>query len=155
MTAPVISTPESSPSTKIVSRLAIQGTPILAGAVLATGCAYAALNDPETKTIFPVCGFYAVTGLYCPGCGMTRALHNTVTGDITRAIRFNALLVVAIPVLMYLYVWWATWAFTGKELPKANITKRGYIIIGILITVFMVGRNLPGAVPEFFSLGRV
>ena len=102
----------------LLANTIVKGTPVLTGALVACGCAYIGLNNPETKQVFPVCGFYALTGMYCPGCGMTRALHSLLGGNILRAARFNLLLVLAIPVLMYAYVWWTTWAFSGKELPK-------------------------------------
>ena len=133
----------------------IKGTPLLTAAAIATGCAYVGLNNPETQHVFPVCGLYALTGYYCPGCGMTRALHCVLHGNIVRAIQYNALLVAALPVLMYLYVWWMTWAFKGKRLPVFHLSRRTtWIIIG-LIAVFIVGRNFPFAVSEYFSRGRV
>lgn len=134
---------------------AIKGTPLITAAAIATGCAYVGLNNPETNHILPVCGFYLATGYYCPGCGMTRALHSVLHGNIIRAFQFNALLTLAIPVLMYLYVWWMTWAFTGKELPKIKVSKRvTWAIIGLAV-IFVVGRNFPGPVAEFFARGRV
>ena len=133
----------------------IKGTPILTAAAIATGCAYVGLNGPETKQIFPVCGFYAATGFYCPGCGMTRALHSVLHGDIIRAFQFNALLVVVLPFLMYLYVWWMTWAFTGRELPRLKMSKRITLVLIGLAVFFIVGRNFPGPVAEFFARDRV
>ena len=133
----------------------LKGTPIFTAAAIATGCAYVALNNPETKNIFPVCGFYAATGLYCPGCGMTRALHSVIHGDIIRAFQFNALLVVVLPILMYFYVWWMTWAFTGRELPSLKVSRRvTWALVGLL-ALFIVGRNFPGSVAGFFARGRV
>ncbi|HMS24596.1 MAG TPA: DUF2752 domain-containing protein [Acidimicrobiia bacterium] len=133
----------------------IKGTPVLTAAAIATGCAYVGLNDPETKQIFPVCGFYAATGLYCPGCGMTRALHSVLNGNVLRAIQFNVVLVVALPILMYLYVWWMMWAFTGRELPRLKMSKRITLVLIGLAVFFIVGRNFPGPVAEFFARGRV
>lgn len=132
----------------------VKGTPVATAAVIAAGCTYVALNDPESKTIFPQCGFYALTGYYCPGCGMTRALHNVLTGDIVRAFRFNALLVIGLPVLAYLFVWWITWAFTGKELPRIKINRKITLMIIAIAVFFIVGRNLPGDVAGFFALER-
>ena len=132
----------------------IKGTPVLVGTAVATGCFYIGLNDPESKQIFPTCGFYALTGMYCPGCGMTRALHNILGGNILRAIRFNLLLVAVTPVIIYAYIWWTTWAFTKRELPKLKFSRNVVWLISILALVFIVGRNLPGAIPHYFALGK-
>jgi hypothetical protein len=47
----------------------------------------------------PACPFYALTGLYCPGCGSTRCLHALVHLDLAHAMATNPLLVVALPLL--------------------------------------------------------
>ena len=134
--------------------LILKGTPLLTGAAIASGCFYVGINNPESKTIFPTCGFYYVTGFYCPGCGMTRALHNLVGGNIIRAMRFNLILVLSVPFLLYGYIWWTNWAFTGKEMPRMKFPKSLLWAIGIFSLVFIIGRNMPGAIPTFFSLGR-
>lgn len=47
--------------------------------------------DPAEKALTPACSFYLLTGLYCPGCGMTRALHNVMHGRIGAAFSYNLL----------------------------------------------------------------
>ena len=54
---------------------------VVAGVALA-GCVYVGLNDPSDGGAFIPCPFHAATGLWCPGCGMTRAVHHLVTGDV-------------------------------------------------------------------------
>lgn len=133
----------------------VKGTPILTSVAIACGCAFVGLSNPETKTVLPPCGFYLATGYYCPGCGMTRALHSVLQGDIVRAIKFNAVLVLALPVLIYFYILWMNWAFTGRRMPTFTISRKvSWTLVAIILT-FVVGRNFPGAIPEFFSLGRI
>jgi hypothetical protein len=134
--------------------LIVKGTPIATAAALACGCAIVAMNDPSEKSILPGCAFYNVTGWYCPGCGMTRALHNFINGDILKAFRFNAMLIIAIPLFVYFYVWWVNWAFTGKRMPTLKLTKVQLWSIVAIALVFVVGRNLPGDIPAFFALDR-
>ncbi len=53
-----------------------------------------------TKLMFP-CVFYVVTGLYCPGCGGTRALKALLEGKILLSFCYH-------PVVAYcaaLYLW--------------------------------------------------
>ena len=45
------------------------------------------------------CVFYKLTGWYCPGCGLTRALHALVHFDLARAIRMNAFFMLATPII--------------------------------------------------------
>ena len=51
--------------------------------------------DPVTTWFYPPCVFNLLTGLLCPGCGGTRALHARVHGDVGAAFAFNPLLFVA------------------------------------------------------------
>ncbi len=47
----------------------------------------------------PVCGFKALTGLPCPGCGMTRALSSLLVGDVSSAFYFHPLVFVLLAVV--------------------------------------------------------
>jgi len=61
---------------------------ILAGALLlALGIVAAALPGIENGPV--VCPFRAVTGLPCPTCGLTRAAHSLMRGDVASALAIN------------------------------------------------------------------
>lgn len=49
---------------------------------------------PSGNRFYPQCVFHSVTGLDCPGCGTTRALHALLHGDVAAAFRFNPMLFV-------------------------------------------------------------
>lgn len=51
------------------------------------------------------CVFYEVTGLKCPGCGITRMLVALAHGDIAAAFKHNAFLFVTGPLLVAYLVW--------------------------------------------------
>jgi hypothetical protein len=89
--------------------------------------------DPERVPIYPACLFHRVTGLWCPGCGTTRAFHQLLHGNLLAAFRFNALSMSILPVAGYLFVR----GDTGTVNPKW---------IWLLLTVivaFGVLRNIP------------
>jgi len=44
------------------------------------------------QSLYPRCVFHAVTGLLCPGCGTTRALHQLLHGHVVAAFQLNPFL---------------------------------------------------------------
>ena len=61
--------------------------------------------DPfSASTVLPPCLFHALTHLYCPGCGTTRALHALLHGNLALAMQMNPLTVIALP-LIPLMLW--------------------------------------------------
>ena len=60
--------------------------------------------DPSEGTWFPKCPFYWASGYKCPGCGSQRALHHLLHFHLKEAVRYNALLVFSIPLLLFLIV---------------------------------------------------
>ena len=68
---------------------------VLGASVLLAVAAVVYLFDPVTTWFYPPCVFNLLTGLLCPGCGGTRALHALLHGDVAGAFAFNPLLFVA------------------------------------------------------------
>ena len=83
--------------------------PLAVGGALAAGVAYVGLVTPGRGRTIP-CPFHAATGLWCPGCGMTRAVHRLVRGDVIGALSFNVF--VPIVVLGVAIGWWS-WLAAG------------------------------------------
>ena len=46
---------------------------------------------PADNPTFNLCPLFALTGVPCPGCGMTRAFCALAHGEFLRAVHFNAL----------------------------------------------------------------
>lgn len=56
---------------------------------------------------FPQCGMYRLTGLRCPGCGLQRAAHALLHGDVVGALRYNAMLpVIGVGLALYAVIIW-------------------------------------------------
>lgn len=60
--------------------------------VVAAGAWVLFTFPPAASRFYPRCMFHLLSGLDCPGCGITRALHELLHGRIGEAFRFNPML---------------------------------------------------------------
>jgi Protein of unknown function (DUF2752) len=75
-------------------------TAALAAAVLATSLCVLYAVDPTLRMITPPCPYLTLTGLACPGCGLTRATHFLLHGDVAQAFAYNPWAFVAGPAVL-------------------------------------------------------
>ena len=47
------------------------------------------ITDFKIISWIPDCAFLSITGLYCPGCGGTRAVKSLLRGDIIRSFMYH------------------------------------------------------------------
>ena len=89
--------------------------------------------DPMRVSLFPPCPLHQYTGLWCPGCGTTRAMHQLLHGNVAAAFRFNPLAISLLPVIGYL-------AIRREE----QVMKPVWIwtLLGVVVA-FGVLRNIP------------
>jgi hypothetical protein len=64
------------------------------------------LFNPAQFGFYPVCWFFKLTGLQCPGCGILRATHQLLHGNIEVAFRFNPFYVVALGLALIGGIYW-------------------------------------------------
>jgi hypothetical protein len=90
---------------------------------------------------FIPCIFKAMTGFDCIGCGLTRALHALVHGDVVRAFSMNPLAMLVLPMvpLMLLDGRGAT-PPALKPLMSVVMTPKLWLV---LLPAYWVARNLP------------
>jgi hypothetical protein len=74
----------------------------LAAGFLAVAAGLLYWFDPVETHFSPICPFYVLTGLYCPGCGSTRAVYQLLHGNLLGALSMNPLMVVSLPILVLL-----------------------------------------------------
>ena len=55
---------------------------------------------PAAYAFYPRCPFRLVTGMLCPGCGTTRALHQLLHGNVGAAFRLNPMIFVLMAVAL-------------------------------------------------------
>jgi hypothetical protein len=117
---------------------------VLGGAaVLAFGCFLLVRLGPGWP-FWPGCLFHRTTGLECPGCGMTRAAHALLTGDLARAFRCNPLGVVLLPLaLLGCALELAGWV-RARPLPwRLHFGVVGTWILAGAVIAFGILRNIP------------
>ena len=62
--------------------------------------------NPTQYWFMPKCPFKLITGLNCPGCGIQRAIHALMHGEIKEAIHYNYYLLYSGPyAASFLLVW--------------------------------------------------
>ena len=89
--------------------------------------------DPARVSLFPPCPLHQYTGLWCPGCGTTRAMHQLLHGNVTAAFRFNPLAISLLPVIGYLAV---------RREEQAMKPVWIWTLLGVVVA-FGVLRNIP------------
>lgn len=99
--------------------------------------------NPEETSIFGFCLLHKVTGLHCPGCGALRAAHALLNARFAKAISCNALLVAALPWLLYEAVVLYLVRQGRRRLPSLLATPKGLLWILAALIVFGALRNLP------------
>lgn len=88
------------------------------------------------------CVFNKITGLKCPGCGVTHMCVALMKGDILEAMHSNVVLFFISPLLLYILIGYACrYINTGRMwLPKWQ-TVALYIMIAALV-IYAIVRNL-------------
>lgn len=86
------------------------------------------------------CVFYEITGLYCPGCGITRLCLSLFEGDIYQAFRYNPIIFIDLPILFILFVL-NIFLKNNKNIKK--ITDVIIIFLATITIIFGVIRNIP------------
>ena len=94
------------------------------------------LNLNSILRFIPVCPFYTATGLYCTGCGSTRAVISLLNMDLISAIKYNLGLVSSLIVILISYI---EYALNKKILPRKF--KFWIVFLAIIISYYIV-RNL-------------
>jgi hypothetical protein len=124
---------------------------VAAGGLMA--CAYISAVDPNHSSAYPQCPWKMMTGLDCPMCGATRAVHSLLRGEVVGAMDHNLLFVLLLPVMLYAFAAW-TATRLGHPLPPVPINSRKvWIPLAVITVVFTVVRNLPGSPWHWLNSG--
>ncbi|WP_246149934.1 DUF2752 domain-containing protein [Arenimonas fontis] len=110
--------------------------------------------DPNAPgSLLPPCAFEWLTGLYCPGCGATRALHALAHGDPARALAMNPLLVLSLPAIALMLARVAGWLpASWQPLTWRLSDARPWAVV---IIAYAITRNLPWAPFSWLAPGGI
>ncbi len=103
------------------------------------------LFNPASSGIYPPSPFRELTGLYCPGCGTLRALHQLLNGHFWTAFGLNPLMIISLPFMVYSYFSYAIKTFTGKYPMEVIISPKLIWFLLQAILAYWVVRNIPFA----------
>lgn len=111
--------------------------------VLVAGVVVLFTLDPAHHGFYPRCLFHTATGLHCPGCGALRGGHLLLHGQLTEALRMNALVFLFLPVAAVFYFWKWRSAAGGADVSRF-VVKPVWLWTALAVAfLFWVLRNLP------------
>ncbi|WP_308161036.1 DUF2752 domain-containing protein [Cellulomonas sp. GbtcB1] len=124
------------------ARLRAARTPLLVAGGVAVVALGLVLVDPHEPGSWGACPLYALTGLYCAGCGGLRATHDLLVGDLAGAWAMNPLWVLLVPVLVGL---WARWTARALRTGRRAAAPSAWVALGAaaVVVVYSLARNVP------------
>ncbi|HEY0762016.1 MAG TPA: DUF2752 domain-containing protein [Pyrinomonadaceae bacterium] len=112
-------------------------------ALLIAGSVYLYVFEPGRTGFFPVCLFRLFTGLNCPGCGSTRAMHQILHGHFFAAFMLNPLFLLALPFLLFALIRYSLIVMRGG-IPRPNAMPASALYaLFVIIVSFWIFRNTP------------
>ena len=125
-------------------RLGLLRAPAAVGGAALAGVGVLSVLDVSQYSILPPCPFLAITGLWCPFCGGTRAVDALVAGDVSAALGLNLLVVVMVPLVVAEWVRWTAGRAAGRQTSFMNVSTRVLAAATTIALLYAVLRNLPG-----------
>ncbi len=101
-------------------------------------------------TLPGVCAWRNLTGVGCPGCGMTRCFISLAHGDILRAWRFNPAGFLAFGFLLFQFPYRAVQLRQIRHGRKElNLARIGHVFVWVLVAAIIaqwITRSIAGAI---------
>ena len=89
------------------------------------------------------CLFYQITGLKCPGCGITRLMFSLIKLDFKQAFFYNHLVFILLPFIGF-YIIYQEYLYITKREDKIikKIPRYTYYILIIILIIYAILRNI-------------
>jgi Protein of unknown function (DUF2752) len=122
------------------------GAPLAVAAGAGLFCTAVWIADPTTPGgALPVCPTKALLGIDCPGCGSLRMLYSVLHGNLFAAVKFNALGLVALGLLVFAFATWTYGRVVGRRIWSWQRYRWSAAVTLVVVSVWFVVRNLPFA----------
>lgn len=116
--------------------------PLIAAVAVAL---WAFVLDPIAAGWTIPCPWYEATGTKCPGCGLQRAAHALLHGDIAAALHHNVLSLLLLPLTLAAFVVWYLQRCFDVPTRRFEIPAPLTWALAFLIIAYWILRNSPGS----------
>jgi hypothetical protein len=117
---------------------------LIALPLLAVGVVLFQFN-PSQYSFYPRCVLYTTTGIYCPGCGSTRAMYQLAHGHVLIALHDNVLLILSLPFVAFYYFQSLRRWVAGEPQPPLPLNANRLKLLVAVVIIFTILRNIPCA----------
>lgn len=94
-----------------------------------------------------VCPVALLTGMACPGCGMSRAIAWLLRGDLERSVSYHPLAPLVVIVAIVAVVWGIGRRLRVWSKPPAALLNGGLVVLATLLMAVWIARLASGTLP--------
>lgn len=94
-----------------------------------------------------ICPMAFLTGVACPGCGMSRAIAWMFRGDLERSVGYHPLAPLVVIISVIALVWALGRRFRGWRPPRAAALNGGLMVLAVLLMAVWIARLASGTLP--------
>jgi hypothetical protein len=105
--------------------------------LLVAGAVYVFSFEPGKTGFFPLCPFRLLTGLTCPGCGSTRAMHQLLHGSHPGSVHAESSLCDRTPVFVLRTTKAHRFCTTGKDAQTKRLAGHYIYLIFFVVLSFL------------------
>ncbi len=92
--------------------------------------------------IYLYCPFHEITGLYCPGCGVTRMIYSIFELNFYQAFRYNPLLFIFLPFIIILLINSIYSKFKKEKSIYEKIPNFVWSVFLVVLIIYWILRNI-------------
>jgi hypothetical protein len=114
--------------------------------VPAAGLALMTMASPSDDGL-TICPVALLTGVACPGCGMSRAIAWMMRGDLERSLAYHPLAPLVVIIVVIGVVWAIGRRLRGWDRPPAAVLNGGLVVLAALLMAVWIARLVSGNLP--------